>query len=29
MAEGLALEFNEVKQLGADVFMRAIPKEGK
>ena len=29
MAEGLALEFTEVKQLGADVFMRAIPKEGK
>lgn len=28
MAEGLALEFTEVKQLGADVFLRAIPKEG-
>jgi diaminohydroxyphosphoribosylaminopyrimidine deaminase/5-amino-6-(5-phosphoribosylamino)uracil reductase len=28
MAEALALEFTEVKQLGADVFMRAIPKEG-
>jgi len=28
MAEGLALEFTEVKQLGADVFIRAIPKEG-
>jgi diaminohydroxyphosphoribosylaminopyrimidine deaminase/5-amino-6-(5-phosphoribosylamino)uracil reductase len=28
MAEGLALEFVEVKQLGADVFMRAIPKRG-
>jgi len=28
MAEGLALEFVEVKQLGADVFIRAIPQEG-
>ena len=28
MKDSLALEFVEVKQLGADVFMRAIPKEG-
>ena len=28
MADGLALEFVEVKQLGADVFMRAIPRRG-
>ncbi len=28
MADGLALEFVEVKLLGADVFMRAIPKKG-
>jgi diaminohydroxyphosphoribosylaminopyrimidine deaminase/5-amino-6-(5-phosphoribosylamino)uracil reductase len=28
MQNALALEFVEVKQLGADVFMRAIPKEG-
>ena len=28
MAEGLALEFVEVKLLGADVFMRAVPRKG-
>jgi diaminohydroxyphosphoribosylaminopyrimidine deaminase/5-amino-6-(5-phosphoribosylamino)uracil reductase len=28
MQAALSLEFVEVKQLGADVFMRAIPKEG-
>lgn len=28
MKDALALEFVEVKQLGADVFMRAIPKKG-
>jgi diaminohydroxyphosphoribosylaminopyrimidine deaminase/5-amino-6-(5-phosphoribosylamino)uracil reductase len=28
MADGLALEFVEVKLLGADVFMRAIPRKG-
>jgi diaminohydroxyphosphoribosylaminopyrimidine deaminase/5-amino-6-(5-phosphoribosylamino)uracil reductase len=27
MKDAVALEFVEIKQLGADVFMRAIPKE--